>query len=110
MQYLVIGSEGPGFSSMDEAADLLKNVVFPSFEILKALEAKKKIVAGGLPVGDRAFVCIMEAASNDELDQILRSLPLWGMLQWQVTPLQSFSKRLKIDKESLKQQKPVKRK
>jgi hypothetical protein len=30
------------------------------------LKAEGKMLAGGLPVGDRAFTCIIEAASNDE--------------------------------------------
>ena len=61
------------------------------------------ILAGGLPVGDRAFVFIIEAASNEELDQLLRSIPAWGVLKWKVTPLQSFSGRAAQEREVVKQ-------
>ncbi|HEX9869161.1 MAG TPA: muconolactone Delta-isomerase family protein, partial [Candidatus Tectomicrobia bacterium] len=91
MRYLVSGSEGPGFASPEEAVEILEEVVLPTFDALMKLEARKKIVAGGLPVGDRAFVFIAEAASNEELDRLLRSLPAWGVLEWRVTPLQSFA-------------------
>jgi hypothetical protein len=35
------------------------------------LQEEKKIIAGGLPIGDRALVFIVEASSNDEV----KSLP-----------------------------------
>jgi hypothetical protein len=66
-------------------------IILPSFEVLMRLEAEKKILAGGLPVGDRAFVFIAEASSNEELDRLLRSIPMWGALKWKVTALQTFA-------------------
>ena len=35
----------------------------------------------------------IEAASNDEADRIVRDMPLWGALEWKVTPLQSLEGR-----------------
>lgn len=63
MKYLVIGSGGLGFAPPEEAVSVLEAIVLPGFDKLIGLE-KKKIVAGGLPVGDRAFVFIAEAASG----------------------------------------------
>ena len=97
-----MGTGGPGFASPEEAKEILQNVVLPSFDLLSKLEKSKKILAGGLPVGDRAFVFIAEAASNEELDQMLRSLPMWGALDWEVTPLQTFSGRAAIEREFVK--------
>ena len=102
MKYLVSGSEGPGFATPEEAVEILEEVVLPTFDALMKLEAQKKIAAGGLPVGDRAFVFIAEAASNEELDRLLRSLPAWGVLEWQVTPLQSFAGRAAQEREVVK--------
>ncbi len=93
MRYLVIASEGPGFSTPQEALQVLEKAVLPNFDALMRLEADKKIIAGGLPVGERKFVFILEASSNEEGDQILRDLPAWGVLKWQVTPLQSLEGR-----------------
>ena len=98
MKYLVVGSEGPGFASPEESVEILEKGVFPTFDALLKLEAEKKILAGGLPVADRALVFILEASSNDEADQILRDIPAWGVLKWKVTPLQSFAGRANYER------------
>lgn len=107
MKYLVIGSEGPGFATPEEAVEILEKGVLPTFDALTKLEAEKKIVAGGLPVGDRAFVFIAESASNEELDQLLRNIPAWGVFKWQVTPLQSFAGRATQERDVVKRLKKV---
>ncbi len=105
MRYLVVGSGGPGFASATEALAILSNIVLPTFTQLIELEKKKKILAGGLPVGDRAFVFIAEAESNDDLDKTLRQLPMWGVLDWEVTPLQTFNGRAKQEQQAVKEMK-----
>ena len=102
MRYLVVGSDGPGFSSLEEAVEVLEKVVLPTFDALIELEAQNRIVAGGLPVADRAFVFILEAPSHAEADELLRELPAWGALEWEVTPLQSFDGRARIERDALK--------
>jgi len=103
MKYLVTGSEGPGFASPMETAEVLENIILPTFDTLVKLEGDKKILAGGLPVGDRAFVFIVEAASNEEVDRLLRTLPAWGVLKWQVTALQTFAGRAAQEREVVKE-------
>ncbi len=102
MRYLVVGSGGPGFASPEETLEVLSRIILPSFNALIELERKKKILAGGLPVGDRSFVFIVEAKSNDEVDQMLRRLPMWGMLDWEVTPLQKFNARAKHERQAVR--------
>ena len=85
--------------------------IIPTFDALLKLEADKKILAGGLPVADRAFVFILEASSNDEVDQILRDIPAWAVLKWKVTPLQSLKGRADKERgivEALKKKYPPK--
>jgi len=103
MKYLVTGSEGPGFASPMETAEVLENIILPTFDTLVKLEGDKKILAGGLPVGDRAFVFIVEAASNEEVDRLLRTIPAWGVLKWQVTALQTFAGRAALEREVVKE-------
>jgi hypothetical protein len=93
MNYLVIASDGPGFASPEEMIQVLEKGVLPTFDALMQLEADKTIIAGGLPVGERKFVFILEASSNEEADRILRDIPAWGVFKWQVMPLQSFGGR-----------------
>jgi len=97
MTYLVIGKDGP--SPVGKAAEIqvLEEKIIPTFDALLKCEKEGRIVAGGLPLGDRAFVFIMEASSHGEVDEFLRDLPAWGALKWKVRPLQSFKAR--ADKE-----------
>ena len=61
MLYLVEAMGGPGFSSMEEAREVLQGAVLPTFARLASLEKSRKVLAGGLPVGERAFVMIVNA-------------------------------------------------
>jgi hypothetical protein len=107
MRYLVTASGGPGFDSPEESVRVLEKVILPSFDALIKLEREKKILAGGLPVADRAFVFIVEATSNEQLDRILREIPMWGSLQWEVTPLQSFEGRAAQERTAVQHLKKV---
>ena len=107
MKYLVLASGGPGFASPEEALEILQDTILPSFKELISLEKRKKIIAGGLPVGERAIVFIAEARSNDELDQMLRKLPLWGEFDWEVTALQTFNGRAKQERQAVQELKRI---
>jgi muconolactone delta-isomerase len=99
VQYLVEGARGPLPASPEQAVALLEGTVIPHFEHVLRLKAEGKILAGGVPVGDRAFVFIIEAASNDEADRIVRDMPAWGLLEWKVTPLQSVEARAEMERK-----------
>lgn len=99
--YLVVGSEGPGFTSPQEGIEVLEKGIMPTFNALIKLESEKKILAGGLPLGDRAIMFIVRAASNSEVDKLLRDMPSWGALKWKVTPLESFTGRAAQEREHL---------
>jgi hypothetical protein len=92
MQYLVEAARGRLPASLEQAITLLEGTAIPHFEYMMKLERQKKKLAGGIPVGDRAFVCIIEAASNDEADRIVRDMPAWGLLEWTVRPSQRVPK------------------
>lgn len=101
MKYLVSGSGGPGLGSPEEAKEMLDNIVHPSFEALMKLESEGKMLGGGLPVGDRAIVFILEVSSHAEVDTIIQQMPIWSMLEWQVIPLQDFAGRMEQEKSML---------
>ncbi|MFQ5639620.1 MAG: muconolactone Delta-isomerase family protein [bacterium] len=104
---LVVGSEGPGFTSPQEAIQVLEKGILPTFNAIMKLQKEKKIIAGGLPVGDRAFVFIVEASSNGEVDKLLRSLPAWGALKWKVTALETFAGRAAQERAILNELKKI---
>jgi len=101
MQYLVEGARGPLPPSPEQAIALLEGTVIPHFEYMIRLKAEGKILAGGIPVGDRAFICIIEAGSNEEADRIVRDMPAWGLLEWKVTPLQSVEARAEMERKAV---------
>ncbi|MHB9072079.1 MAG: hypothetical protein ACYC6G_01010 [Desulfobaccales bacterium] len=103
MHYLVSASEGPGYASPEETLKVLEDLVLPLFESLMRLEAEKKILAGGVPLGDRAVVFIVDAASHDEVDRILRSIPMWGLFKWDVIALETFAGRAAQEREFVQQ-------
>ena len=103
MKYMVVGTGGPGFDFPEEAVEVLQEIILPTFKELQILEKKKKIKAGGLPVGERSLVFFLEAKSNEEVDEILRSLPVWGSLDWEVTPIQSFAGRAKQERQAVRE-------
>jgi len=41
--------------------------------------------------GERGGGFILEAASAEEVDRMLTSLPFWGIVKWQVRALHSFA-------------------
>src|SRR5581483_12267864 len=109
MQYLVtmeFVEPGPQFSAQ-QLAQLVEQAILPSFELIASLEAEGKIVAGGVLVGTRTASFIVEAAANDELDQLLESFPWWGVMRTSVAPLQTFAKRAAQDSKLLEQLKTV---
>ncbi len=99
MQYLVSASEGPGYASPEETLKFLEDQVLPLFESLMRLENEKKILAGGVPVGDRALVFIVEAGSHGEVDRMLRVLPMWSLFKWDVIALETFAGRAAQERE-----------
>ena len=103
MTYLVNGSTGPTSPISEDMIELLEHFILPGFEALKKLESENRVLAGGVPVSERAIVFIIDAQSNEELDQILRGLPFWSIMEWQVTPLQSFDGRAFHERKILQQ-------
>lgn len=100
--FLVKTTEGPGFASPDEVAEVLEKGILPLFDKLKQLQDQKKIVAGGIPLASRTLYLIVEAKSHDEVDRMLRDLPAWGVFSWKVIPLQSINGRAAMEAEILK--------
>ena len=101
MKFLVTTEDGPILPPGKDSREVIKKVALPAFDQLIALESAGKIV-GGLPVGGRAFAFIMEAESSDEVDRVLHGLTNWGVMDWQVTPLQSFVARAELERAAVK--------
>ena len=103
MKYFVKGEfvePGPTFS-LQQFGQMLENIIFPSFEAVIKLEKEKKIMAAGVLTGARAGIFIVDVESNEELTRLLHGLPFWGLLKWEVVPLDSFEDRLQLERQYL---------
>jgi len=90
MRFLVTGEAkgAPANMPPQQAAQMLETVVLPSLEMLTKWEREGRI-HGGSFAGRPGGCMIIDAASNDELADLLVSLPFWGLQDWKITPLSS---------------------
>jgi hypothetical protein len=102
MLYLVESeaTEAGAPTTREQAVALLEQLIIPSLE---NLAKDGKIRAGGLFVGARAGVLIVGATSHDEVTDLVRALPAWGVWSWKVTPLESFAHRADLEKKVVRQ-------
>ncbi len=84
-----------------QAAGLLENVVIPTVERMIQLKSEGKILVAGTPPGHKSVYFVAEAASHDEISQLVDSLPLWPIHQWEITPLVDIESQLGIVRELL---------
>ena len=107
MLYHVVGEfieENTAGKPPAEVAGFIERVIHPSLEALEKLMQEKKFT-GGLYAGVRGGAFIVDASSHEEVSKILRGLPFWGVLKWQVTPLQSPRSAIEHDRPRLQEMK-----
>lgn len=101
MKYLVTIESivAPPVSSQENVH--LLEVVISHLDAFVKLEAEGKVLASGIYPGARAGVSIIDVTSNEELDQLLMSIPGWELFKIDVKPLQSYEGRIKIARREL---------
>ena len=77
----------------ERLAHVVEHMVTPSLEQLVQWEQEGRIYGGGYTAA-RGGVFIMEADSSQEVDQLVTSLPHWGLVKVDVKPLISTSAML----------------
>jgi len=87
MRFLVT-LDGSGVAGLppDRLVQLLDQMIVPGVEKLVQWEQEEKIHGGAYTAG-RGGVFIVDADSIEEVDQLVTSLPHWGLLKVDVTPL-----------------------
>ena len=108
MKYLVVGDfidPGP-MMAPPQVVQMFEKAILPSLDMLAKWEADKKIT-GGIYVGDRKGVFVVEAESNEEVDKMIQSLPFWGLLKWNVSALNTFAARSVQDKMGVEKMKSM---
>ena len=95
MRFLVTidGSDlGAGMPS-ERLAQVVDQMVVPSLEKLTEWEQEGRIHGGGYTAA-RGGVFMIDADSSEEVDQLVSSLPYWGLVKVDVKPLISTSAML----------------
>ncbi len=109
MQYLVEMklSSGSRSKSPQEGLVFIERYVLPTLEACTKLQNEKKIIAGGPVLGSIQFALIIQANSEQELDGLVESLPIWPLMETTVTPLTSFHGREQAIKPRLERLKSL---
>jgi hypothetical protein len=102
MQFLVIGEyvEHGALVPPDQVASIIENAILPSLEIL-ARWVEQGTARGGIYAGERAGAFIVEAESPEALGAMLAGLPFWGIVQWEVRPLQSVRSAVERERSAV---------
>jgi muconolactone delta-isomerase len=77
----------------EQLARVVEQMVVPSLETLAQWEQEGRIHGGGYTAA-RAAVFMIDADSSEEVDQLVTSLPYWGVVKVDVKPLISTSSLL----------------
>ena len=77
----------------ERLGQVVEQMVVPSIEQLSQWEQEGKVHGGGYTAA-RGGVFIMDADSSEEVDQLVTSLPYWGLVKVEVKPLISTSSML----------------
>ncbi|MBZ5612900.1 MAG: muconolactone Delta-isomerase family protein [Acidobacteriia bacterium] len=103
MNYLVELKLAHRPANQQEGIVFIEQLILPTLELCKKLEAQKKIVAGGPLSGAVALSLIVSADSAQELDDLITSLPVWPRMETTVTPLTTFDVRMRAVRARLEQ-------
>lgn len=82
-------------TSREQKVEQLEKLVIPALE---KLGKDGKIRTGGVVVGTLTETFVVEATSEDEVNELVRALPAQGIMQWKVTQLETFAQRADFEK------------
>ena len=83
-------------TSREQTIERLDTLVIPTLE---SLGRDGKVRAGGIAAGTLAGAFVVGAKSKDEVTEFVRALPASSIIQWKVTPLETFAHRADIEKK-----------
>ena len=104
MKFLVIGDsvDYGGPVNPADAAALIENVINPSLAMVEKWITEKKVVAGALFAGQRKGMLLVDVPSAEDLHKMLTTLPFWGLVKWEVTPLTSVASGIEANSNAAK--------
>ncbi len=83
-------------TSREQTIERLDTLVIPTLE---SLGKDSKVHAGGIVVDTLSGAFVVGAKSKDEVTEFVRALPAWNIMQWKITPLETFAHRADLEKK-----------
>jgi hypothetical protein len=83
-------------TNREQTIEQLDKLVIPTLE---TLGKDGKVRAGGVAAGTLTGAFVIEAKSKDEVTALVQALPAWSIMQWQVTPIDTFAHRADVEKK-----------
>jgi hypothetical protein len=83
-------------TNREQTIEQLDKLIIPTLE---SLGKDGKVRAGGIASGTLTGAFVIEAKSKDEVTALVRALPAWSIMQWQVTPIDTFAHRADVEKK-----------
>jgi muconolactone delta-isomerase len=84
-----------------QLVQVIDQMVIPSIEQLAQWDREGRIHGGGYTAA-RGVVFMIDADSSEEVDQLVSSLPYWGLVKIEVKPLISTSAMLERGRAMIK--------
>ena len=103
MKYQVtLSCTGNSIPSSDPKAALaiMEQSILPTLDTLSKWEREKRVF-GGCVAGAREISFVVEAGSNEEVGELVHTLPIWAYVHTEIKPLESFEFRLNQDRKFL---------
>ncbi len=83
-------------TSREQTIEQLDKLIIPTLE---SLGKDGKVRTGGIAAGTLTGAFVVEAKSQDEVSALVRALPASSIMQWQVTPIETFAHRADVEKK-----------
>ena len=80
-------------STRAEGLAFFNEFIHPTLEFCRKLRDQRKILAGGTVSGAIGLALIVQAESARELDDLVTALPVWPLMETEVTSLNTFEDR-----------------
>ena len=75
---------------VDQVAKIVRAAILPAVEALMPLKAQGRLLTGGYVIGESSMMFVFEADSEEEVREMLESLPLSGVADPEVKQMRTI--------------------
>jgi muconolactone delta-isomerase len=82
---------------VNRLANVVREAILPTVKPLIPLRVEGKLATGGYLIGERTMVFVFEADSQEEVHQVLKGLPLSGVVTPKIRPMRALGEMHAFD-------------